>query len=86
VTPAQLGIVTFRYEHPDSDEEQMDELNRALVGDIINDGTAMVTSTMLGGRTVLRMCTINPRTSVEDLEMTLGRLNEFAIMRADQLS
>jgi glutamate/tyrosine decarboxylase-like PLP-dependent enzyme len=84
VTPAQLGIVTFRYEHPDMDEEQNSKLNRVLIKDIITDGTAMVTSTVLRGRTVLRMCTINPRTSTEDLKMTLDRLNEFAIKRATE--
>lgn len=82
VTPAQLGIITFRYEPADMDEPTRDRLNRALVQDIIHDGTAMVTSTSLRGRTVLRMCTINPRTSVEDLMMTLDRLNEFAIGRS----
>jgi glutamate/tyrosine decarboxylase-like PLP-dependent enzyme len=85
VTPAQLGIVTFRYEHPEMDQGQMNKLNRALVQDIITDGTAMVTSTVLRERTVLRLCTINPRTSSEDLKMTLDRLNDFAIKRASEM-
>jgi aromatic-L-amino-acid decarboxylase len=82
VTPAQLGVVTFRFEGAATDEEQMDRFNRELVRDIINDGTAMVTSTVLRGRTVLRMCTINPRTTRRDLVMTLNRLNDFALERA----
>jgi glutamate/tyrosine decarboxylase-like PLP-dependent enzyme len=86
MTPAQMAIVTFRFEPSGADNSQTDRLNRGLIRDIINDGTAMVTSTELDGRTVLRMCTINPRTTTEDLEMTLDRLNEFAIIRADQLS
>ena len=81
VTPAQLGLVTFRFEVPDLDEGQLDKLNRALVQDMIADGYAMISSTILHGRTVLRMCTINPRTTKDDLETTLEHLNEFALKR-----
>lgn len=82
VTPAQLGIVTFRFEVPDLDEGQLDKLNRALVQDMIADGYAMISSTTLNDRTVLRMCTINPRTTNDDLETTLKHLNKFAHKRA----
>ena len=84
VTPAQLGIVTFRFEVPDLDEGQLDKLNRALVQDMIADGYAMLSSTILHGRTVLRMCTINPRTTKDDLETTLEHLNEFAIKQVSR--
>ena len=82
VTPAQLGIVTFRFAASNLDEIQLDKLNRALVQDMISDGYAIISSTILRGRTVLRMCTINPRTTNEDLETTLMHLNEFARKRA----
>jgi hypothetical protein len=35
-------------------------------------------STVLGGRTVLRLCTVNPRTTREDVEATLARVEELA--------
>ena len=38
------------------------------------DGYAAVTSTVLGGRTVLRLCTINPRTTTDDLDRTVALL------------
>ncbi len=82
VTPAQLGIITFRFAASNLDERQLDKLNRALVQDMISDGHAMISSTILHGRTVLRMCTINPRTTNEDLETTLKHLNKFAHKRA----
>jgi len=82
VTPAQLGIVTFRFTASNLDERQLDKLNRALVQDMISDGYAMISSTSLHGRTVLRMCTINPRTTNDDLETTLKHLNKFAHKRA----
>jgi glutamate/tyrosine decarboxylase-like PLP-dependent enzyme len=70
VTPAQLGIVTFR--HVD------DAVNRALVDKLFADGFAFLSSTTLRGRTVLRMCTINPRTTQEDVVETIGRVEELA--------
>jgi glutamate/tyrosine decarboxylase-like PLP-dependent enzyme len=85
VTPAQLGIVTFRFTASNMDDGQLDKLNRALVQDMISDGYAMISSTILHGRTVLRMCTINPRTTNDDLETTLKHLNKFARKRARRL-
>jgi hypothetical protein len=38
------------------------------------EGVAAVSSTVLHGVTVLRMCTINPSTSDSDLELTVTAL------------
>jgi len=38
----------------------------------------MVVSTVLKGRTVLRMCPINPRTTERDIEETIKKLDDFA--------
>ena len=72
VTPAQMGIVCFRFEGAD------DAAHLGLVQSILKDGFALITSTVLRGRTVLRMCTINPRTSEADIEDTLDRLDCLA--------
>jgi hypothetical protein len=40
------------------------------------DGFALPSTTVLGGRVVLRLCTINPRTTDEDIERTLDRMAE----------
>ena len=75
VTPAQLGIVTFRYAPPGVAAEELERLNQALVDGMIADGFAMVSSTVLRGQTVLRLCTINPRTTADDVRETLARLD-----------
>jgi aromatic-L-amino-acid decarboxylase len=62
VTPAQMGIVTFH--HPDADYEKIHDA-------MLAQGFALATSTVLKGRTVLRFCMINPRTTEEDIERTL---------------
>jgi hypothetical protein len=42
------------------------------------EGFACVTSTVLGDRPVLRLCTINPRTTDEDMEETVSCLTGIA--------
>jgi aromatic-L-amino-acid/L-tryptophan decarboxylase len=68
VTPAQLGIVTFALRDADhgAHTARADRLGR--------DGHAAVTTTRLHGRSVLRLCTINPRTTEDDIATTLERL------------
>jgi glutamate/tyrosine decarboxylase-like PLP-dependent enzyme len=78
VAPATLGIVAFRYAADGLSAAEQDDRNRALVGALIRDGFAMVSSTILGGRVALRMCPINPRTTEEDVEQTLRLLDALA--------
>ncbi len=73
-----MGIVTFRYAPPRRSAAETDALNRRLVDKLIEDRFALITSTELRGQTVLRMCTINPRTSPHDIDETLRRLAAFA--------
>jgi hypothetical protein len=40
---------------------------------------ALVTSTVLDGHPVLRLCTINPRTTDEDIEETVRRLGRVSV-------
>lgn len=68
VTPAQLGIVTFAGVGATSAD------HAAAAQELARDGFAAVTSTKLRERSVLRLCTINPRTTEEDITSTLNRL------------
>ena len=43
----------------------------------VSDGYAAPSTTVLRGRTVLRLCTINPRTTFEDIEATIERMERF---------
>lgn len=78
VTPACLGIVTFRYRDPERSEADLDRLHGEVLEALRRDGSAATTSTVLRGRTVLRLCPINPRTSDIDLERTVERLTVLA--------
>jgi len=72
VSPATLGVVCFR--RAGASDEATDALVRAAVA----DGFAAPSTTTLGGRTVARLCTINPRTTERDIEATIERLEALA--------
>jgi aromatic-L-amino-acid decarboxylase len=72
VTPAQLGIVTFRLA---GDVSVVDGHTRGLVGALAADGHAYISSTEV---IALRLCTDNPRTTFADVEGTIARLAELA--------
>lgn len=71
VTPAALGIVTFRWATADA-------VNARLAAAALADGFTMISSTVLRSRTVLRLCTINPRTTEDDLRASIDRLESLA--------
>jgi aromatic-L-amino-acid decarboxylase len=68
VTPARLGVVTFALTHgPDG-------AHAARAAALAASGYAAVTSTTVRGRGVLRLCTINPATTEDDIVRTLDHL------------
>src|SRR2546423_1586416 len=71
LSPAQMATVCFRF-------GKSDELQTQLVGEMMKDGYALLTSTELRGAVSLRLCTINPRTTEEDIVETINRLDRFA--------
>jgi aromatic-L-amino-acid decarboxylase len=72
VAPATLAIVCFR--RTGADDEQTDAMVRATIA----DGYAAPSTTILDGRAVARLCTLNPRTTKHDIEATIERLERFA--------
>ncbi|MFL5576232.1 MAG: pyridoxal phosphate-dependent decarboxylase family protein [Gemmatimonadaceae bacterium] len=80
VTPAQLGVVTFRYGPPGASPAAIDACTRDVVAAMLADGYAMVTSTALRGRPVLRLCPIHPAASEADVDETLHRVAQFGRM------
>ena len=71
LSSAQMATVCFRF-------GDSDELQTQLVDVMMKDGYALLTSTELRGRSCLRLCTINPRTTEEDIVETVNRLDRFA--------
>ena len=78
VTPAQLAVVTFTPRLPGLGVDEMNTVIQKAVDRLIADGYAMVTTTVIGGRTVLRLCLIHPDAQLADVRGTLDRLATFA--------
>src|SRR5215218_2426862 len=64
VTPAQLGIVCFRRGSDDGEQSRIAEA-------MVRGGYAAASTTVVRGRVALRLCTINPRTTFEEIERTI---------------
>ena len=64
-----LSIVNFRYRPPGAtlSEEALDRLNRRIVNRLVGDGSFLLAPTILKGRTAMRACIVNFRTTEEDL-------------------
>lgn len=78
VSPAQMAVVCFRYRAPGGAETESDAFQQRLADAMFAGGFAALTTTVLKGRRVLRMCTINPRTTAEDIAATIERLEQVA--------
>ena len=78
VTPAQMAVVTFRHIPRDGDEKMANHVTKALVSRLRENGFAFASGTILRGKTVLRLCTNNPRTSESDLRETIRLMERLA--------
>ena len=77
VTPAQLAVVTFGPRLTNGDVAAANSRVERAVERLTADGYAMVTSTQVQGRTVLRFCLIHPDARLDEVRETAGRLARF---------
>jgi len=77
ISPATFGIVTFIFVAEGCSESEISEIHRRMVEAMAEDGFAFANSTMLRGQTVMRLCTINPRTTEDDVRATIKQLEQF---------
>jgi glutamate/tyrosine decarboxylase-like PLP-dependent enzyme len=72
MTPASLGIVTFR-RHPGGvdDEAVLERINAELADEIERGGEVFVSSARVRGRYVLRLCILNYSTSQAEVDRAL---------------
>ena len=69
ITPASLGIVCFTRVGVD---------DSVVSAQMVSEGYAAPSTTVLRGQTVLRLCTINPRTTFAEIEETIDRMERVA--------
>jgi glutamate/tyrosine decarboxylase-like PLP-dependent enzyme len=78
VTPAQLAVVTFAPRRPELSVAECNSLVERAVERLTADGYAMVTSTQVRGRAVLRFCLIHPDAQLAEVLETASRLAKYA--------
>lgn len=78
VTPAQLAILTFRPRIAGVKPSEIDTLTRRVASRTLHDGFALVTTTELAGRPVLRLCVTHPETTPDDVANTIEVLARLA--------
>lgn len=82
LSPARLGIVNFRYASREKiSETELDRINQSISSEISESGFALIFTTELNGKKVLRMCTINPQTTEADIINTIKRLKSSKAVR-----
>lgn len=86
ISHAQLGIVNFRYKGDGAlNESQLDKINQNIAKEITESGFAQIFTTELCGKKVLRMCTINPKTTEKDIFDTIQQLdNSISVAKSHQ--
>ena len=77
VTPAQLAVVTFGPHLKDGNLAEANARVERAVERLTADGYAMVTSTQVRGRTVLRFCLIHPDARLDEVKETANRLATY---------
>ncbi len=80
ISPATLAIINFRYNpiRLNLNEKELDRVNQKIAGAIMASRKALLVTTVLNGMIVLRMCLINPRTTLQDVLETLNDCEAFA--------
>ncbi|MFT7898847.1 aspartate aminotransferase family protein [Tenacibaculum ascidiaceicola] len=79
ISPATLAVINFRY-NPiglNLSEKEIDELNQKISQKIMESREAFLVTTILNKQVVLRMCLINPKTTMEDVKETLELCHQF---------
>jgi aromatic-L-amino-acid decarboxylase len=80
VSPATLAIINFRYNpiHLNLEDKELDALNQEISKRVIASKEALLVTTVLMDQVVLRMCLINPRTTLKHIKETFASCEYFA--------
>jgi aromatic-L-amino-acid/L-tryptophan decarboxylase len=84
VTPASLGILTFRRRGADDETAAVtDRRNAAIVQALATSGEVLVTSTLIKGRYAIRLCVLNHTTEDDDVAFAVDRVAEANVSDLD---
>lgn len=78
LAPTSLAIVNFRFAPHGLSEDVLDQINTRVSKELATEDIACILTTHLGGVVGLRMCTINPRVTDDDIRRVVSALNHSA--------
>lgn len=80
ISPATLAVINFRYNPIGKrfSEKELDRINQEISRSVTESREAILVTTILQDQVVLRMCLINPRTTIGDVKETLKLCEDFA--------
>lgn len=78
VSPAQMGIICFRFKPSDTEGVNLDELNREISQEAIQRNVAAPLTTKLHGSLVMRMCSIHPELTATEMRDIIHSLDGIA--------
>ena len=79
VTSANLAIINFRFNslHDNLDDKILDKINQKISEKVMESREALLVTTMLQNRVVIRMCLINPKTTLQHIKETIAQCEAF---------
>lgn len=83
ISPATLAVINFRFNPIGGNlkEKELDRINQYISQQVMASQKALLVTTILNKQVVLRMCLINPRTTLTDVEETLTLCEEFVDLK-----
>ncbi|MDT3739807.1 MAG: aminotransferase class V-fold PLP-dependent enzyme [Candidatus Kapabacteria bacterium] len=72
LAPVSLSIVCYRFVKPNLSEDELNELNREILIQLQEQGIASPSSTILSNKFAIRVCIVNHRTKVFDLDLLIS--------------
>jgi glutamate/tyrosine decarboxylase-like PLP-dependent enzyme len=78
LAPVELSAVCFRYRGKASSEEELNQLNAAILKRVIERGRVYLSNAVLRGKFCLRACIVNHRTTNADVDCVVPEVLEVA--------
>ena len=75
--PAISNIVCFRYNPGGLSEEQIEKLNKMILGKLWSEVWGYISDTTLNGRYMLRACNVNHRSQLGDFDALVNKIKEI---------
>jgi glutamate/tyrosine decarboxylase-like PLP-dependent enzyme len=75
--PAISNIVCFRYNPGGLSEEQIEKLNKMILGKLWSEIWGYISDTTLNGRYMLRACNVNHRSQLGDFDVLVNKIKEI---------